>query len=525
MSISKTILPTLLAVCGSATLSLSAAAPLGVNHAVNGGFETGDTSSWVEFPTGTSTFNVTADANSGSWAGQVFNDTSASAAVIKQANIGIGAVTAGDTINISFAAKGTGVSGGVAFAELFSELSGGGVSSSVLLGGAPLGLTNSWQTFNFIVTAGNDVSGGITLQFAAVTGGDLGSTIDLIVDDVVITSTVNIVALQPYSEDFESLNQADGGALNAAGWLVFANVFDGGGGYLYGYGPFGAPNGGPGFCAVAAGEGGAPQGAQQIVTYSDYNNGDHGNGFTIESNVFQEQIVGASDVGKTFEFQFDGKLGDATAPSSALAFIKIIDSSVFSLDGFSSVDTTNLPTTWGTYSMSILIDASHVGDFFQIGFQTNATLFNPSGMVYDNINFGELTGLGTNYCTSNANSSGGAAIISASGSVSVAANDLVLSASPVPDGQPGLFYFGPNQIQVPFGNGFQCVGGPNLMRLPPTASVGGVLTTAVDNTMPPYSTIAVLAGSTWNHQAWFRDPAAGGAFFDLSDAIQLDFQP
>ena len=39
--------------------------------------------------------------------------------------------------------------------------------------------------------------------------------------------------LASYSQDFEGLNQADTGALAADGWLVFANVFDSGGGYLY----------------------------------------------------------------------------------------------------------------------------------------------------------------------------------------------------------------------------------------------------------------------------------------------------
>lgn len=489
---------------------------------VNGDFELGDTSSWQDFPTSSSSFAVTMDAASGSWAGRIFNDATASAAVVKQANIGIGTVTSGDTIDISFSAKGVGAVGGVAFAEFFSEGTGGG---STLLGGAPLALSGSYQTFNFQATAQGLLEGGVTLQFAAVTGGAAGSTIELFVDDVVVTATPNVVALAPYSEDFEGLNQADGGALGAAGWTVFANVFDPGFNYLYGYGPFPAPNGGPGFCAIAAGEGGAPQGAQQLVTYSDYNNGDHGVGNIIESNVFQEQIVGAGDVGKTFTFQFDAKLGDIQPSSTASAFIKIIDSQTFALDGYVFVDTTNLPTTWGTYSMSILIDANHVGDFFQIGFQTNATNFTPSGIVYDNINFAEETGLGTSYCTSTPNSSGGAAVISASGSTSLAANDLALSAGPVPDGQFGIFYYGPNQTQVAFGNGFQCVAGPNLARLPVTVTAGGSLDTLMDNTMPPYPAVTILAGSTWNFQAYFRDPAAGGAMFNLSDALQLTFQP
>ena len=383
----KTLSSTLLLLGVAAGLTSATAAAQ--NLAVNGDFETGDTSSWVNFPTANSTFAVTADANTGGFAGQIFNDDPASAAVHKQANLGVGTVNPFATVDISFAAKGTGMVGGVAFAEFFSEISGGGVSSAELLGGAPLSITSSWQTFNFTVDAGNNTSGGITLQFAAVTGGAMGSTIDLFIDDVVITATNTVVQLAPYAEDFEGLDAMSGSALGDAGFLGFANVFDSMGGYLYGYGPFPAPNNTPGFSSVAVGQGGMDQGAQGIVTYSDYNNADHGIGNIIESNVFQEQIVGANDVGKSFTFEFDAKLGDLIAPSTASAFIKIIDSATFALDGLASMDTTALPTSWGTYSVSITIEPQHVGDFFQFGFQTNATGFNASGIVYDNINFAE----------------------------------------------------------------------------------------------------------------------------------------
>ena len=35
----------------------------------------------------------------------------------------------------------------------------------------------------------------------------------------------------------------------------------------------------------------------------------------------------------------------------------------------------------------------------------------------------------------------------------------------------------------------------------------------------------ITAGSTWNFSAWFRDPAAGGAFFNLSDGLEVTFGP
>jgi MYXO-CTERM domain-containing protein len=173
---------TAIAIAATATSAIA-----GIELTTNGGFEAGDTSGWESFPTPNSTFNITGDSNSGSFAAEVFNNDEASGAVVKQANIGIGQVTAGQEVTISFAAKGEGAIGGVAFAEFFSEIDGGGVSSSELLGGAPLSLTSDWQTFTYTVFAGPDVSGGITLQFAAVTGADQGSVSVLFLDDVSVS--------------------------------------------------------------------------------------------------------------------------------------------------------------------------------------------------------------------------------------------------------------------------------------------------------------------------------------------------
>ncbi len=133
------------------------------------------------------------------------------------------------------------------------------------------------------------------------------------------------------------------------------------------------------------------------------------------------------------------------------------------------------------------------------------------------------TAVGANYCTSTPNSSGLPAIVSATGSASVANNDLVLVATPVPPIVAGIFYFGPNAIQTPFGNGIRCVGGSSF-RLGVNNAVGGVLTRAVNNAVPPAST-HLLAGTTWNFQAWFRDPLAGGSNFNLSNGLRIPFTP
>jgi len=131
-----------------------------------------------------------------------------------------------------------------------------------------------------------------------------------------------------------------------------------------------------------------------------------------------------------------------------------------------------------------------------------------------------------NYCTSAPNSTGGAAMMSVSGSSSVSSNNLVLHSSNVAAGQPGIFYYGPDEISQPFGNGTRCVGSAQVYRLDvETASAMSELVHALDNTSPPTASGQITAGSTWKFQAWFRDPAAGGAFFDLSDAYSLTFTP
>jgi hypothetical protein len=133
-------------------------------------------------------------------------------------------------------------------------------------------------------------------------------------------------------------------------------------------------------------------------------------------------------------------------------------------------------------------------------------------------------GSAVNFCTSSPNSTGGAAVISHGGSLDVSANDLSLHATPVPPGQPGIFFYGSTQNQVSFGNGTLCVAQP-IVRLGVSFASGlGDLDYDLDNQLPPVSG-DLLPGSVWNFQAWFRDPLAGGATFDLSDGLRITFAP
>ncbi len=201
----------------------------------------------------------------------------------------------------------------------------------------------------------------------------------------------------PFSDDFESYNDTAATVLGDAGYLVFGNVSTPDGTPLFGYGPFPAPNQTGGFSGVTVGEGGPDQSSQQLNTFSDYNNGEaHSIGNLVESNVYREQTVGATNVGETWSFSFDAKLGNLILPTSAKAFIRTIDPD----NGFATTNevtqvTTSTPDTWQSYTLTLSIDAGLVGQLIQIGFSNTTTNFEPSGVFYDNIGFDVAAGIDT----------------------------------------------------------------------------------------------------------------------------------
>jgi hypothetical protein len=137
----------------------------------------------------------------------------------------------------------------------------------------------------------------------------------------------------------------------------------------------------------------------------------------------------------------------------------------------------------------------------------------------------------TKYCAAIPNSTNFPAEIGHAGSSSVASNDLVLQATHCPRNRLGLFFYGPTQIDVPFGNGRLCVGagGIGLFRLDPPLLVSdlGEAVRPLDYGTPPMDSGPgeVLPGATWNFQFWFRDPFAGGHAFNTSDALSVLFCP
>jgi len=119
------------------------------------------------------------------------------------------------------------------------------------------------------------------------------------------------------------------------------------------------------------------------------------------------------------------------------------------------------------------------------------------------------------------------------GSLSIGADDLILGAGNLPNFQFGLVYMGPNQTQIPFGDGLRCVAGGNigLFRFPvqDIANTGqlvlgpGIVAHSHANFAP---TGHIQAGQTWNFQGWYRDPGGPcGSGFNLTNGLRVTFTP
>ncbi|MBL8861826.1 MAG: FG-GAP repeat protein [Planctomycetes bacterium] len=124
------------------------------------------------------------------------------------------------------------------------------------------------------------------------------------------------------------------------------------------------------------------------------------------------------------------------------------------------------------------------------------------------------------FCAAANNSTGVPALISHTGTVSISANNFGLLCTGLPPNTSALFYFGQTEIQQPFGNGFRCVGGSVFRLGIQQASPGGTIARNLDFPTAPG---ALGPGSTAKFQCWYRNPAAGGAGFNLSNGLSATF--
>jgi len=159
----------------------------------NGGFESGDFTGWQQFPGGGTQAISTVNPSSGTYAANADCSTTSTTDgcdnLLKSANRGVGTVTGGQAITVSFDYRGTAAAGGVIFAELFSEFSGGGATGEILGGGPlfPNANPDVWSTATFNTTLGADVSGGVTLQLKSSCGPTGACVADIYFDNASMT--------------------------------------------------------------------------------------------------------------------------------------------------------------------------------------------------------------------------------------------------------------------------------------------------------------------------------------------------
>lgn len=249
-------------------------------------------------------------------------------------------------------------------------------------------------------------------------------------------------------------------------------------------------------------------------------------------------VASAMDIGKAYLFDAasglqtailqpdDGEVFDAFGYSVAVDGERVLvgaitdddmgdaSGSAYLFDVASGVQTAKLVApngTGGDYFGFAAIE----GDVAAVGASGSDTLAMGAGSVY----VYDLGVSGANYCQATPNSTGMAASLTACGSLSLAANDLTLSAYPVPN-QFALFFHASAANQLPFGDGFLCATGSVTRLNPPAQAVGHLVTRTLD--LP---SDGVLFAGTYHFQCWYRDPAAGGSGFNLTDGVALTLVP
>ena len=115
-------------------------------------------------------------------------------------------------------------------------------------------------------------------------------------------------------------------------------------------------------------------------------------------------------------------------------------------------------------------------------------------------------------------------MISGVGSATAADQDVTLIAEQLPaSNKMGLFFFGPTQIQEPFGDGFRCVGGMTR-RVQPPVLADGTLTATLMLDFNRFYGQDLVAGANLNFQFWYRDPMAMMNSFNLTNGLNILFQ-
>ncbi len=123
-----------------------------------------------------------------------------------------------------------------------------------------------------------------------------------------------------------------------------------------------------------------------------------------------------------------------------------------------------------------------------------------------------------------ANSTGVGATLLTSGSAGIAAGDLQLLISGLPEDEPGIFISGLLPAETPFRAGLLCVGGPTLRLEKVPFSPGGTAYMPAPGHPAVWEQVGANPGETHYFQFWYRDsqgPCGGRA--NLTNALRVTF--
>lgn len=183
-----------------------------------------------------------------------------------------------------------------------------------------------------------------------------------------------------------------------------------------------------------------------------------------------------------------------------------------------------------------ICDQNNAGCISEINVTTGAaTLLHSTGMnlvgIGGDIGGGAPNMIGSNYCSAVANSTGSPGAMWAAGSTSVVDNDVTIGCEGLPPNQFGIFVASTTQgLSIGASgssNGDLCIAGqigrftqPN--QILSTGPVGE-FSLSIDLTAIPQGgvSVGVVAGQSWNFQAWHRDGVGLGSNF--TDGLEISF--
>ena len=226
-------------------------------------------------------------------------------------------------------------------------------------------------------------------------------------------------------------------------------------------------------------------------------------GLFTRNGVVPAMTLGGLVPGSVWDLNFYG----ARANSGGRVDFQVVGSST-STAGISNVESNRSETA---LVQEMAVPASGEVDFLMMG-DSSAAEASLNALVM------RSRPVGRRYCHSTSNSTGFPALLDASGSASLTHDNLELTAHDVPNGL-GLFFHAAQEEQSLFGNGLLCAAG-SIRRLTPVTAAGGTATLPVS-----LASAGISSPGSRFFQYWYRDATAGGAFYNTSDALEIQFVP